>query len=186
MPRRAPGRCRVAGASRPNRPPTRRRAASASPTAPSVSVALDRASEATRPWSRPASSTSSLPGHPAVVARVLIEDPDTVARRGVIRCDRPVVDGDGPAGRSARDPPADEASSSCRRRSGPSRPKTDPAGTSRSRPSTASTPSVPPKRFVRPPQVTATDDASAVEAAARSVPPVIPSRDRPRNRGSAR
>ena len=39
---------------------------------------------------------------------------------------------------------------------GPSRPKTDPAGTSRSRASTATTPEVPPNRFVRPRQATAT------------------------------
>ena len=50
---------------------------------------------------------------------------------------------------------------------GPSRPKTDPAGTSRSRPSTASTPPGPPNRLVRPRHV---DDGRRAAGHASSRP----------------
>ena len=162
--RRAPGRSRAAGASRPSsrRPAVAPRRPDR--PAPSVSVARSRASAAARPWSRPASSTSSRPGHPAVVARILVEDADPAARAGAVR--------GRPAGRRSTTDPAVGRASPVISRSvvvlpapfGPSRPKTDPAGTSRSSPSTASTPPGPPNRLVRPRQTTAGGAAGSLLA----------------------
>ena len=138
----------------------RRRAASVRPTSPSVSVARARASTAARPCSRPASSTSSLPGHPAVVARILVEDADAVAVAGPVRGDRPAVDR-GTARRSAaRGRSGAAASSSCRRRWVPAaRRPTRPARRDRARPRRARPPG-PPNRLVRPRHSTTAGEAA--------------------------
>ena len=84
--RRAPARSRAAGASRPSSRRSDGRAASARPTSSSVSVGpRSRRRARSSPCSRPASTTSSRPGHPAVVARVLVEDADRAPRARVAR-----------------------------------------------------------------------------------------------------